>query len=114
MGDRTGGDALMHTPLPYVVRLRISESDDTEPRIVEVRQPAYSAMEACMQACLQASGTAALGEASNVKIESVQPDEKAYLADLRRRRAEELRGLAVKGTFPSLGKFVRDLDKNKG
>ena len=70
------GEGTTHPPLPYLVRLRLTMTDDSRPEIVEYRVVAYSLREATMQACFQAGAVAFEGQ--NVTVEFVGPDLDAY------------------------------------
>ena len=65
-----------HEPLPYVVRLRVSAGDDAQPVVHEHRAPAYSAMDAVVQAFFSATGRAP--DDGKVVVEDVRPDINAY------------------------------------
>ena len=92
-GERkTGGESMWaHEPLPYVVRLRVTASDDAVPMVVEHRCVAYSTFEAVMQALMVTSGRPS-AEESNIRVESVAPDVARWLADQMVARVALARG----------------------
>lgn len=67
----------MAEPLPYIIRLRTVTNDDAPSVVVEEKIIAYSAMEACMQAAMMATGR---GVDGNVKVEFIGPDVEAWHA----------------------------------
>jgi hypothetical protein len=75
--ERPAGNNSTHDPLPYLVRLRISLTDDAVPEIREFKVVGYSLMEATMQAFFEATGSSVIDDAK-IKVEFVGPDEPAY------------------------------------
>jgi hypothetical protein len=71
------GNMLMHLPLPYVVRVRITHDDavPSEQRVIKV--VAYSILEAHMQAVLEAGGQSLMPD-PKIAIESIGPDEPEF------------------------------------
>jgi len=61
-----------HSPLPYVVRLRVAMDEDSVPEVSEFHVTAYSIFEAMMQATLQAGGQVLDG--TKIRVEDVRPD----------------------------------------
>ena len=66
-----------HRPHPYAVRVRVTESEDTVPRVHEYRGIAYSVFEAVMQATFEAGAKEIDGV--KCKVEAVGPDLEAYV-----------------------------------
>lgn len=76
----------LHAPVPYIVKLRLTASDDAAPLAKTWRGYAYSVLEACMQSSFEVGGT--LGaDTSKIVIESVGPDVETFEADLLKRLA---------------------------
>jgi len=81
-------DPFIHEPLPYVVKLRTTISDDAPPATLEFKVVAYSVWEALSQALMEAGATSPDG--SKHTVESIGPNVAAWWALKRmNRRAEE-------------------------
>ena len=70
-------DGGAHQPLPYVVKVRVTSSEDSAPQVREFRMFAYSAYEALLQAMFEAGGQSI--DDVKVKLEEIRPDLPAYL-----------------------------------
>ena len=81
-------DSQQHSPMPYVVKLRVALSDDAAPEVVEWRGYAYSVIEAVMQAMLEHGGKTG-GNDERMKVESIMPDIPEYLAFITRAIADK-------------------------
>lgn len=78
MSDQKPQESIfVHEPLPYIVRLRSTLSDDAVPETREFPVLAYGIFEAWMQAILEAGGTGI--EDARHQVESISPDLPAYL-----------------------------------
>ena len=71
------GNFWQHMPLPYVVRVRATLSDDAPPVTAEYHLWAYSVMEAGIEASYEACGAI---DQARVVVEHIEPDLSAYLA----------------------------------
>lgn len=88
-----GGNTTTHDPLPYVVRLRVTHGDDAPPETREIKTVAYSALEAVMQAHMEAAGSSVIDE-SRVVVEWIGPDEPDYWLRMLQNSARQLAILA--------------------
>ena len=68
----------VHAPLPYLVRVRVVQSPDTPPLILDRSVTAYSALEALEQVVISVESDFADDDETEVVIESVAPDEAEY------------------------------------
>lgn len=69
-----------HRPLPYIVRVRVTLTDDSVPTVCEERVVAYSIMEAIVQAVAR---TGWMGvDDTRYRVEDIAPDLVAYTAIL--------------------------------
>lgn len=74
------GSALIHEPLPYIVRLRVAVDEDSAPTVKVFRVTAYSIVEAMAQAMISAEATTVdLGAHVQFRVEDVVPDISRYL-----------------------------------
>lgn len=80
--DLPGGDMWIHSPLPYVVRVRetLGGDPDTVPLEHDVRLTAYSVLEAMVQSTM-ALGASGIDD-SRYKVIGVEPDVPAFMARL--------------------------------
>lgn len=82
---RLGGDLNTHTPLPYVVRLKLVLDQDTPPQSADWNGWAYSLMEAILQALMEASGKSS---GVTYTVEYVRPDLPVFFLALASRVTE--------------------------
>lgn len=76
------GDLLIHMPMPYIVKLRVSGGDDTTARTIEWKGYAYSLMEAQSSALAMVSAAPLPSEElRNIKTEDIGPDLPQYAED---------------------------------
>lgn len=75
--NKPADSVFVHEPLPYVVRLRSTLTDDAVPEVRDFHVLAYGVFEAAMQAVMEAGG---LGlEDARHRVESVSADLPAYI-----------------------------------
>lgn len=75
--ERPSGNSSMHDPLPYIVRLRVTVSEDLPSEVKEFKVTAYSLMEGMLQAMFEAGGGAVVDN-PKVKLEHITVDEEEY------------------------------------
>lgn len=80
-------DPWTHAPLPYIVKVRTTLTDDSAPQITEHRVTAYSFMEALIQATMEVGGFG-LNDA-RYQVESISPDLEKYAAHVMRSHVGE-------------------------
>jgi hypothetical protein len=76
----SGGDMFCHGPMPYVVEMRLTLTDDEAPRSETWRGYAYSLLEAMLQASMAVGGKGVSDE--RVKVIFIGPDLVTYVTDL--------------------------------
>jgi len=84
--DTTG--LFVHEPLPYIVELTTSLTDDDVPQLHSIKVTAYSVMEAAMQAAVQLTGSAVVDD-QNARVTAIRPDVAGWFKVIQERLRQQ-------------------------